>query len=267
MAYEVSLVTLYNKTTTTKHWCWCLSVLFLIYFHHIFSLATKLGGWTCSLLRVKTLERTHQTHKHRTRTLIRKSLNMHLLLITLEINSSGRAVTGARCYWQTAVAVTDNMRYLSILHCNPHIRLSLSPSLPLLLPSTIPCSLVLQAQLPFPFSRVVRWEMIPEPKHLSQQQSTETKLHREELQGRSGKQERMRGQSVYEIKALLRKQKCGTNWKMGRERCVGGEAGHWIEWCMVWILPLWQCPWVSQWGIEWCIVDWQLSPRIPFQRY
>lgn len=65
--------------------------------------------------------------------------------------------------------------------------------------------------------------MIPEPKHLSQQQSTETKLHREELQGGSGQQERMRGQSVYEIKALLRTQKCGTNWKMGRERCVGGS--------------------------------------------
>lgn len=77
-------------------------------------------------------------NKHPTATLIQKSLNMHLLLITLEINSSGSAVTGARCYWQTAVAVTDNMRYLSIPYCNPPIRLSLSPSA-----SNIPCFLVL----------------------------------------------------------------------------------------------------------------------------
>lgn len=55
-----------------------------------------------------------------------KSLNMYLLLITLEINSSGRAVTGPRCYWQNAVAVTDNMSCLRILHCNLPIRLSLS---------------------------------------------------------------------------------------------------------------------------------------------
>lgn len=114
---------------------------------------TRQQNWCMSMftLHVKTRQHTHQTHinKHWTPTLIQKSLNMYLLLITLEINSSGRALTGARCYWQTAVAVTDNMRYLSILHCNPPIRLSLS--LPLLFPSCVPRSLVLplQAQLSF----------------------------------------------------------------------------------------------------------------------
>lgn len=61
-------------------------------------------------------------------TLIQKSLNMHLLLITLEMNPSGRTVTGARCHWQTAVAVTDNMRRLGILHCEPPPPSPLSPS-------------------------------------------------------------------------------------------------------------------------------------------
>ena len=81
------------------------------------------------------------------------SLNIYLLLITLEINSSWGAATGARCYWQTAVAVTDNTRYLGILHCNHAIRLSLPlPSVFFSLPNA-PLSLVLplQAQLYFLF--------------------------------------------------------------------------------------------------------------------
>lgn len=145
----------------------------------------------------------HTTHinKHWTPTLIQKSLNMYLLLITLEINSSGTAVTGACCYWQTAVAVTNNMRCLSILHCNPPIRLSLSSCFFFFL--TFPAASLCLSKLSSPFSfSQVSWEMIPEPKHLSPQQSTETKLHRKELQGRSGQQERMKGRGVYEIKAL-----------------------------------------------------------------
>lgn len=80
-------------------------------------------------VRIRMSERCAHKHKRRTPTLIQKSLNMYLLLITLEINSSGSAVTGACCYWQTALVVTDNMRYLSILHCNPPIYLSPSLSL------------------------------------------------------------------------------------------------------------------------------------------
>lgn len=41
--------------------------------------------------------RAHTVNKHWTPTLIPNSLNMYLLLITLEINSSGFAVTGACC--------------------------------------------------------------------------------------------------------------------------------------------------------------------------
>lgn len=55
-----------------------------------------------------------------------QSLNMYLLLIMLEINLSWRAEIGARCYWQTDVAVTDNMRYSDILHCKPRVCVSLS---------------------------------------------------------------------------------------------------------------------------------------------
>ncbi len=149
-----------------------------------------------------TATHTHQTHtnKHWTPTLIQKSLNMYSLLITLEINSSGRAVTGARCYWQTAVAVTDNMRYLRILHCNPPICLTLSLCF-FLLAFPAPSFCLSELGPPFSFSQV-SWEMIPEPKHLSQQQSTETKSHWKEFQGRCGQQERMKGRGIYEIKAL-----------------------------------------------------------------
>lgn len=173
----------------------CLNMHFLIHFHHIFSHDTKTDA--CLHVHVKTLQRIN---KHWTPALIRKSLNMYLLLITLEINSSGRAVTGARCYWQTAVAVTDNTRCLSILHCNPPICLSPPRSSPSNTPP-LPRSASPSSAPPFSFSQVGR-EMTPEPKHLSQQQSTGAKLHRKGWRGRCGQRERMRGQGTYETKVL-----------------------------------------------------------------
>lgn len=56
-------------------------------------------------------------------TFMQNSLNMHLRLITLETNPSGRAVTGARCSRRTAAAVNANTMCSSFLGRDPKIRL------------------------------------------------------------------------------------------------------------------------------------------------
>lgn len=63
--------------------------------------------------------------------------------------------------------------------------------------------------------------MIPEAKHLSQQQSTEAKLHRKELQGGSGQQEVMKERGIYEINSG---NKSATHsYKLGAAREGQGE--------------------------------------------
>lgn len=112
---------------------------------------------------VKTLVHTHQTHNTHKQILKLyfnpESLNMYLLFITPKINSSGRAVTGARYSWQTAVALTDNMKYLSILHCNSPVSLSVSAFFFRTFPAPLLC--LSKHSSPFSFSQV-SWEMIPE---------------------------------------------------------------------------------------------------------
>lgn len=118
------------------------------------------------------------------------------------------------------MAVTDNMRYLSILHCNPPICLSLCVFFSPTFPAPLYC--FSKPSPPFPFSQG-SWEMIPEAKHLSQQQSTEAKLHWKELQGGSGQQKVMKERGIYEInngnKSVTHRYKLGA----ARE----GQGGRW----------------------------------------
>lgn len=74
--------------------------------------------------------------------------------------------------------------------------------------------------------------MIPEAKHLSQQQSSEAKLHRKELQGGSGQQEVMKERGIYEINNGNKVLPIGISWELQERERERGDGRVWYrsEW-------------------------------------